>query len=140
MENKIDYKIIGKRDDKYYTLNAVSVESDESYGSLSFSLEYKERRAWLYDINVEEQYQGNGIGQALLTNFERECVNKRLFYVEGKYYPSNSGARMFYVKNNYEIFVDGYEKFISKSLDPDLVEEQFNACSHKVVFEPQKEN
>lgn len=97
-------------------------------------MKYKERLAWLQNIEVGEDFKKNGIGQALLINFENICVQKRLLSVEGKFYPTDNNAKRFYEKNNYKIEQEDYGKEIFKRLDPESVADAYTKCAHQVEF------
>ncbi len=134
MEKDFDYSIVGTQDDDFYSLKAIENRTGEICGSISFGLKYKERHAWLQNIEVKEDFKKNGIGQALLTNFENICVQKRLFTVEGKFYPKDDHAKSFYEKNNYKIEQEDYGKEIFKRLDPESVADAYTKCAHRVEF------
>lgn len=84
---------------------------------------YGKKCFWLYKIEVNEKYQHQGVGQALLYAMEYTALEKRIPKIMGKFYPSNEFAKPFYIKNDYYIYSeDNWE--LEKSLDFDKVKLQ----------------
>ena len=107
-------------DEKYFKIDAF-VKNDsglKEIGNVYFSIKYD--TAFLFKIIVtDKDYHSIGVGSAMLEYFENSCINRRVKYVEGKFYPEGYGAenaRNFYLKHGYQIEKDGYETMIYKRL------------------------
>jgi len=103
-------------------------ENQEMMGEISFIL--KTDSAWIYSIATLSEFQGRGVGQALLDFFEYCCAIKKCYKIEGRYYPSNQNAFYFYEKNGYRIYQDGYDQFIYKTLN---IENTIEKISKKII-------
>ena len=74
-------------------------------------------QAWLYMIKVADNFRKYGIGTNLIRIMEDDCANRRVDFIEGKYYPEgaeDSEVRRFYNKNGFDIYKDGYETMVGK--------------------------
>ncbi len=91
--------------------------NDQNYeiGNLNFSCK-KNREVWLYQIATKEEFQYQGIGQAMLDVFEVFCSINSCSHIEGRFIPDNDYAETFYHKNGYSIFEDSYRDYIIKDL------------------------
>lgn len=106
-----------KIDDKFVS---ISLKKDkELIGLINFKLsrEYGDLVAWIYVIEIKEKFQSKKLGDTLINLFEDYCKKERVAKVEGKFYPTNTNARPFYLKHGYDIYKDDYESYILKYLD-----------------------
>ena len=112
--NKIYNVEIKETIHNFYECSIVN-DKNLSMGMLTFKLE--KPSIWIYSISVDEAFQNQGLGQALLDALEYIAIEKNCTKIQGKFYPSNKYAKPFYTKNNYLIIKDYYETFIYKWLD-----------------------
>ena len=108
--------------DVYYIVG-YDCKTQEKVGFVNFKL--KNGNCWLYNIQVEENFQGLGYGKALGIYFEKFCSDRRINFIEGKYYPTNENAKFFYKNRNYKIEKEDYEWFVSKFIDKEKLEEDY---------------
>lgn len=109
--------------ENFYSYKAM--DGNEEMGFINFkdSKIYGKRSFWIYKIEVNEKYQHQGVGQALLNAMEVTALDKRVQFILGKFYPTNQYAKPFYLKNGYTISrEDDWE--IEKVLDFDKVKNQ----------------
>ena len=99
--------------DDYYKIVAYSSDK-KAMGFLTYKI--TRGKVWLNYVETKPKYQHQGVGSALIKTFEYEVYGKGLRFVEGKYFPKNEFAKPMYDKNGYEIYKDGYETYLSKSL------------------------
>lgn len=100
-----------------YMFEIKNRSNNETAGQICFAIRKDFRRyASLFDIRVEEKYQHQGLGTALIKSFEKFLVDKRITYIEGKFYPSNDYAKDFYFNNGYSIDREDGGQIVSKSL------------------------
>ncbi|MBE5739090.1 MAG: GNAT family N-acetyltransferase [Clostridiales bacterium] len=102
-------------DDKYYKAEAFS-EDGEVMGVITFKPDGR-GSMWLQYIATNEKFQNMGVGDALLSVMEYRAVTTRIRNIEGKFYPSNDKAKPFYENRGYNIYKDGYETYLDKSLN-----------------------
>ncbi len=115
--NNKTFNILFSCDEKdFYKVKVFDLQNNE-IGGISFKLKINDRLTWLYKIEVCQDYQNNGIGKILLEFLEFVSLQRRIYFVEGKFFPKNQNAKFFYLKNGYNIEKDGYETFVYKSLD-----------------------
>lgn len=86
---------------------------------------------WLSNISIEPEFQSQGLGQFLFDLMYNDAVLARVWQIEGKYYPSNDKAKPFYDKNNVEIYKDGYETYIYKSVPHDAKPNEYFTQIHQ---------
>ena len=98
---------------KYGEIRATNDE--EMVGRLSYIINSK-RNAWLYKVEVREDYREQGIGSNLMDIFEDECASRHVNSIEGKFYPEIDGnkVRTFYERKGYSIYKADYETFVGK--------------------------
>lgn len=109
--------------DDYYEIKAYNGINQE-VARLTFKASKKDRYIWLYKISTDEKYQHKGYGTALIYALEYVAKKLRFDQIEGKFYPENEFAKPFYDKHDYAIYKDGYETFITKSLDYEEIKQQ----------------
>lgn len=103
-------------DPLFYRVIAFSKDKQEM-SHINFSIQPRQR-IWIYHIATKPQFQHMGLATALSKVMEYFVTTVyNVNYAEGKYAPSNDYAKDFYNKNDYEIWVDDYKHYISKSLD-----------------------
>ena len=95
------HHLVVDRDGTYILINCVDDKNNEM-GFVSFSIAQCDY-AWLYKIEVHEEYQNQKIGSALLDVMEYITLNLGFDSVEGTYNPSNSHAKKLYNSHNYFI-------------------------------------
>jgi len=118
-------------DENSFIFYAKDIETNKRLGFVSFRIDDKNRNhVWMQKIEVYKKYQGKGIGQALLTAFEYNCVKNNVDTVEGKYYPTNQAAVNMYKKNRYEISQETYGKEIFKYLSKSTVMRKYREIKH----------
>ena len=148
-------KYISPKQNKEITIDLINVDNKDEYqaraiadngdimGTVSFAVKRKDRSVWLRKIQTEPQYQGQGVGQALLDTLEYFTIKHRLCHIEGKFYPDNEFAKPFYLKNSYDIYKEDYETFVGKYLSHEsLTEDIQNRFVDFAVLpaeEPEKE-
>lgn len=109
-ENFYSYKIFNNSEE----MGFINFKDTKIYGKRCF---------WLYKIEVNEKYQNQGVGQALLYAMEYTAFLKRVPKIMGKFYPTNQYAKPFYIKNEYFIYSeDNWE--LEKVLDFEKVKIQ----------------
>ncbi len=108
--------------DNYYEIKAYNNKNEE-VARVNFKTNYDPREIWLNKISTDEKYQNKGYATALIKALEYVAYKLRFDQIEGKYYPENSYAKPFYDKYEYIIYKDGYETYITKSLDPDDIKQ-----------------
>ncbi len=110
-----EYKIelVELDDNDLYRASAIS-DSGDVMGTVTFNIQSKSRTLWIRKIETNPEFQNQGVGKALLDVVEYFAVKSRCSTIEGKFFPDNEYARPFYLKNNYEIYKDGYETYINK--------------------------
>lgn len=96
----ICHKLTLNEEDDHYTVICMA-HNGEEMGSINFGI--KDRHIWLYRITVDEKFQHQGIGTALIYAMEYIALNNNLNKIEAKYYPSNEFAKPFYKKLGYYI-------------------------------------
>lgn len=98
---------------KYGEIRAT--DDEEMVGRLSYIIDSK-RNAWLYKVEVREDYREQGIGSNLMDIFEDECAARHVNSIEGKFYPEIDGnkVRTFYERKGYSIYKEDYETFVGK--------------------------
>lgn len=109
-----NYKITYWIDDCFHIMKMYTPDNKDC-ASLRFNI--KGNKAWLYYIEVKDEYQGLGLGQKLFSVFEYFIAKHNVESFEGKYYPLNDKAKPFYLKNGCEIWKDGYDTIVSKNFD-----------------------
>ena len=112
------FNIVENYDDveNFYSYKAMHGEVEMGYINFKDTSIYGKRCFWLYKIDVNENFQHQGVGQALLYAMEYTAIVKRVFKIMGKFYPTNEYAKPFYIKNGYEIYPeDNWE--LEKLLD-----------------------
>jgi len=102
----------------YYTVKTLSLKQ-VLLGQMTFKIDQEScvRKIWLYKIETFGENQHNGIGSKMLNFLERFAIQKRIFYIEGKYFPENEFAKDFYEHRGYTIEKDGYDWFVCKNLN-----------------------
>lgn len=102
---------------KGFEIFALEKETKKIMGFLNFNIK-DDNRIWLWKIETKQEFQHQGIGQALLDTMEYfAATHSSAKTVEGKYYPLNEYAKPFYEKNNYKIICyDQGDWEISKDL------------------------
>ena len=95
---------------QYYQTVAYNNDGEE-LGYVNFEL--KSHKVWIWSIGTREKFQFKGVGQTLLEVMEYMAISNKCMSIEGKFYPSNSYAKQFYLKNGYEINDDDYDQFVS---------------------------
>lgn len=109
--------------ESFYSYKAMIGNEEMGFINFKDSKIYGKRSFWIYKIEVNEKYQHQGVGQALLNAMELTALNKRVSTICGKFYPTNQYAKHFYLKNGYTISrEDDWE--IEKILDFDKVKNQ----------------
>lgn len=97
-------------------------------GFLNFNINDR-GRVYLSSIRVTDiEFLRAGVGYVMLNCFENYCANRYVSAVDGRFFPNGDGgifAREFYEQNGYEIYRDGYEQYITKSLSKSNVDERF---------------
>ncbi len=115
---KIDIEQTYNEETKYNDIKLIDSNNKETIGYVNFKFNYSPiRSAWLNKIEVTPKYQSMGFGKVLLKLFERYCMESRIFYIEGKFFPENDHAKPFYLKNGYKIEKEYYETLITKTLN-----------------------
>ena len=108
-------------------------KSGQIQGEITFKI-YADR-TWIYNIHTEEKFQHIGVGQTLLDICEYISAKKRVYIIEGKYFPRNDYAQPFYKKNGYSIDKDDYDLQIYKRLN---IEKVFERLKNR-IFQSAKE-
>lgn len=103
-------------DGDYYQLNAKNYKK-EIIGFLNFYMSKSNKRGMtLNKIEIDEKYQGQGYGKALIKAFEYIVCLKRKDYIEGKFYPTNKTAKPFYESHGYSIERCDYDQVVCKTI------------------------
>lgn len=104
-------------DDRYYRAEAIS-ESGQVMGYVTFKQHTDNPRTmWLQKIETHKEFQGLGVGDALLSVMEYTTLQSRKTSIDGKFYPDNEFAKPFYEHRGYDITKDGYETYVGKYLN-----------------------
>jgi GNAT superfamily N-acetyltransferase len=103
----------------YYEAYAMKKNLKKPMAFMSFKITFDgyKREIWLYKIETYKKYQHKYIATHLLKFLEKFAKEKRIGYIEGKYFPENKFAEGFYKRNGYSIYQDGYLWFVDKYLD-----------------------
>ncbi len=108
----------GEYSDSKNVITAFDDRDLHQIGYLHFKVEGE--KAYLYTIKVEDiEFLRTGVGSVMINCFEDYCTKRRVRYVDGRFYPNGDGgifSREFYESHGYDIYRDGYEQYISKSL------------------------
>ena len=123
-------------EENIYQIDVFTPETEkigDKIGIVNFSLKCNgySNNLWINIIDVKDEYQFKGIGQALLDAVETFAKMRRVYAIEGRFYPRNQYARNFYEKNGFEIYKDGYETYLFKSMNyktKELKNEQQSEC------------
>ena len=105
----------------------VLIARDIDFNEIGF-LKYKvgKDKAYLYNIQVtEENYLNKGVGHHLISEFEKDLIDRKVDFINGKYYPEGIGgsfAKSFYERHGYKIECYGQGdwevvKYLDLSLD-----------------------
>lgn len=106
-----------------YRISAIADNGDEM-GFAVFSVKKQDRKVWLRKISTKPEYQNLGVAKAMLDVLEYFTVQHRLCMIEGKFYPDNEYAKPFYQKNNYDIYKEDYDTFVSKYIGHDSISDE----------------
>lgn len=119
----INFTLAENEDDLY---SIVVNNNKEEIASIWFKL--KNRTCYLNRIEItQNSYARKGIGTMLIKCMESFAVKHYCFSVDGRFYPFGDlgqHARAFYTKNGYNLYKDGYETYICKTLDKNLSNEK----------------
>lgn len=103
-----------------HCLYSITVYDDTNLEIASVWFYLKNRTCYVNRIEVKtENYSHMGIGTMLLNHMEKFATKNYCYNVDGRFYPFGElgkYARAFYIKNNYHVYKDGYETYISKTL------------------------
>ena len=121
--DEFNLQVIYYASDNYYEIKAFNGLKQE-VARITFKTNNKNRHIWLNKISTDEKYQHKGYGTALIYAFEYVAKVLKFDQIEGKYYPENQYAKPFYDKHEYAIYKDGYETFITKSLDYEEIKQK----------------
>lgn len=103
-------------DDRYYKAEAIS-EDGQVMGYVTFKQHSDNPRTmWLQKIETYKEFQGRGVGDALLSVMEYTTLDTRKTSIDGKFFPDNEFAKPFYEHRGYDITKDGYETYVGKYL------------------------
>ncbi len=107
-----------KEEDPFLYSITVYDNTNSEIASVWFYL--KNRTCYINRIEIKkENYSHMGIGTILLNHMERFAMKNYCYNIDGRFYPFGElgkHARAFYIKNNYQIYKDGYETYIGKTL------------------------
>ena len=104
-------------DDRFYKAEAIS-EDGKVMGYITFKQHYENPRTmWLQKIETYPEFQGRGVGDALLSVMEYTTLETRKTSIDGKFFPDNEFAKPFYEHRGYDITKDGYETYVGKYLN-----------------------
>lgn len=106
-----------------YRISAIADNGDEM-GFAVFSVKKQDRKVWLRKISTKPEYQNLGVAKAMIDVLEYFTVQHRLCMIEGKFYPDNEYAKPFYQKNNYDIYKEDYDTFVSKYIGHDSISDE----------------
>ena len=109
-----------------YRISALA-DNGEEMGFATFLIKKSERKVWLRKIATNPEYQNLGVAKAILDVLEYFTVQHRLCVIEGKFYPDNEFAKPFYQKNNYDIYKEDYDTFVSKYIGHDSISDETRA-------------
>jgi ribosomal protein S18 acetylase RimI-like enzyme len=86
-------------------LTAIEAESGERAGWIWFAVQGdgRHRRAFLYDILIEERFRGQGLGRAAMLAFEREARERGCARVGLHVFGHNLRAKALYDALGYEV-------------------------------------
>lgn len=123
-EETLSLTLKNEHDDLY---NIVALNNEEKeIASILFIL--KKRTCYMCRIEIfASDYAHKGVGTMLIKHMERVAAQKYCFTVDGRFYPFGDlgqYAANFYAKNGYKVYKDGYETYIRKSLDRNLLDEK----------------
>lgn len=110
-------KIFYDKIDNYYEIKAYN-DTNMEVANLTFKTIYSpERHIWLYNVVTNENYKNQGYATALLKVLEYVAYVYKIDVVEGKYYPTDKNANIFYENNGYKIYREYYDTFLYKKID-----------------------
>ena len=94
-------------------------DDDRLIGFLRYKI--SDGKSWLYFVGVQKEYRHlkeEQIGTNLMHIFENECEKRRVWGIEGKYYPKGEEGcvvKRFYERNGYSIEREDYDLIVYKS-------------------------
>lgn len=101
-------------------LYSITVYDDTNLEIASVWFYLKNRTCYINRIEIKrENYSHMGIGTMLLKHMEKFAMKNYCYNIDGRFYPFGElgkHARAFYIKNDYQIYKDGYETYIGKTL------------------------
>lgn len=117
----------------FHLANAMN-QTEEILGYVSFYviIENNRKRIWLNKIATDKEYRNIGIGSKLLEFLECYARRKRIYYIEGRYFPENESAKSFYENRGYSIEKDGYDTFVCKNLPYSAAQDE------KIIFKEEQ--
>lgn len=96
---------------------------------------------FLINIDIATYCQSRGLGQFLFDLLYNDAILEKVYFIEGKYAPTNNYARPFYIKNGCEIYKDCYESYVRKDIPINAKENDFYTHIHIATSEEeQREN
>ena len=111
-----------ERGEFYDSTNSITAYDSKDLhqiGYLNFRL--KDGTAYIWSFKVSDpDFLRTGVGTVMLNCFENYACRSRALFVDGRFYPDGEGAEYskdFYESHGYQIYRDGYEQYISKSLN-----------------------
>ncbi|MGN1227802.1 MAG: GNAT family N-acetyltransferase [Christensenellales bacterium] len=110
-----DLDFLFHEDYDYYEIIAKNSENNDIMGYLTFKV-IKDSNIWIYKLETKQEYQGKGVGTALMNALEYFACSHNIDYIEGKFYPSNAVAKPFYEELGYIIDYDDYSQCVFKHL------------------------
>lgn len=108
----------------YYKIDARS--GNKIIASAIFKLKNRECTLCRIEI-IFNEYSHGGLCTHIINLMEKFALENGCLTVGGKFYPFGElgkHAHGFYSKNGYEIYKDGYETYIFKQLNKNLIQEK----------------
>ncbi|KAK8896329.1 N-alpha-acetyltransferase 40 [Tritrichomonas musculus] len=110
-------------------LIATQVETNRPIGfiHIRFEMEYKETTCYVYELQIEDEFQRRGLGRFLMQAAEFIALKRKMESVMLTVFVDNVGSRAFYKKMNYKLHPS----------TPVIADRENSAeYSHEILFKP----
>ena len=85
----------------HYVYNVVAIVSGETVGILWVNVRPEDNRAFIFDIEIDKQYQGKGYGKATLAELEVLMKEMKVNQIGLNVFADNTTAFKLYEKSGY---------------------------------------
>jgi len=127
-----------ERGEFYDSTNSITAYDSKDLhqiGYLNFKLKGDTAYIWSFKVS-DPDFLRTGVGTVMLNCFEDYASRSRASFVDGRFYPDGEGAEYskdFYESHGYQIYRDGYEQYISKSLSREEIAERNKVVDYSLT-------